>query len=126
MLIDEIKNRLKMIGYEWKKEDETVINFVVDKIEHGIKTRCSIDEIPNTLEQIIVDRVCGEFLFSLKSTGNLEGINFEAAIKEIKDLDTTVVYAVGSDSSEKQFDLLIDSLRNYGEREILSFRRLRW
>lgn len=126
MLIDDIKNRLKMIGYEWKKEDETVINFVIDKVENSIKTRCNIDEIPNTLEQIIVDRVCGEFLYSFKSTGNLEGFNFEASIKEIKDLDTTVVYAVGSDSSEKQFDLLIDSLRNYGEREVLSFRRLRW
>jgi hypothetical protein len=126
LLIDDIKNRLKMIGYEWKKEDEIVINLVIDKVESSIKTRCSIDEIPSELKQIIVDRVCGDFLFSLKSTGNLEGFNFEASIKEIKDLDTTVVYAVGSDSSEKQFDLLIDGLRNCGEREILSFRRLRW
>lgn len=126
LLIDDIKNKLSRLSYEWKQEDETIINSIIVKVENSIKTRCSITEIPSALEQIVVDRVFGEFLFYLKSTNNLEGIKFEAAIKEIKDLDTTVVYAVGSDSSEKQFDALIEYLRKYGEREILSFRRLRW
>ena len=126
LLIDDIKNRLENLGYTVKESDDVILGLYLEKVENSIKTRCSITEIPSELNQIVADRVFGEFLFYLKSTNNLEGIKFEAAIKEIKDLDTTVVYAVGSDSSEKQFDLLIEGLRTSGEKEFISFRRLRW
>lgn len=125
-LKEDIKNRLASFGYTLLDTDNWMLDFAIDKVENYIKNTCSITEIPDGLYQVEIDRVCGEFLFSLKSTGNLEGFNFEASIKEIKDLDTTVIYAVGSDSSEKQFDTLVDSLKNCGEKEILSFRRLRW
>lgn len=125
-LKEDIKNRLAFFGYTLLDSDTLAMNFVIDKVENKIKNECNITEIPDGLYQVEIDRICGEFLFAKKQSGQLTEYDFEASIKEIKDLDTTVVYAVGSDSSEKQFDSLIDSLRNYGEREILSFRRLRW
>lgn len=125
-IMEDIKNRLKFLGYKLIDTDSLTIKFAIDKVENKIKNECSITEIPDGLYQVEIDRICGEFLFAKKQSGQLKEYDFEASIKEIKDLDTTVVYAVGSDSSEKQFDLLIDGLRNCGEREILSFRRLRW
>jgi len=125
-IIEDIKNRLASFGYTLLDTDNFALDFVIDKVENKIKNECSITEIPDGLYQVEIDRVCGEFLFAKKQSGQLKDLNFEASIKEIKDLDTTVVYAVDSDSSEKQFDELIDSLKNCGEKEILSFRRLRW
>ncbi|GAA0229567.1 hypothetical protein [Metaclostridioides mangenotii] len=126
LLLEDIKNRLEFFGYTLLDSDSLALDFVIDKVENSIKNICSITEIPDGLYQVEIDRICGEFLFAKKQSGQLTEYDFEASIKEIKDLDTTVVYAVGSDSSEKQFDLLIDGLRNCGEGEILSFRRLRW
>lgn len=125
-LKEDIKNRLEYFRYTLKESDNFALKFVIDTVEKSIKSCCNREDIPDELYEIEIDRICGEFLFEKKQSGQLNEYDFEASIKEIKDLDTTVVYAVGSDSSEKQFDLLIDGLRNCGEREILSFRRLRW
>ena len=127
LLKEDIKNRLKMIGYEWKKEDEIVINLVIDKVESSIKTRCSIDEIPSELEQIIVDRICGDFLFAKKQSGQLTEYDFELIEKQIQDGDTTVTYAIeAGQTPEQRFDKLIKNLMDSGKGEFASFRRLKW
>lgn len=127
MLLDDIKNRLKMIGYELKKEDAIVINFVIDKVVNSIKTRCNIEEVPNTLDQIIVDRVCGEFLFAKKGAGKLEDFDFAVTEKSIRIGDTTIDFAVNSNlSPEANFDRLLKTLMTAGESDLVSFRKLRW
>ena len=129
-MYDDIVKRLESFGYIADPVTDTwVILFLMDKVTNTIKNECNIYEIPAGLYQIAVDMVCGEFLKSKGATGQLAdtGINTEAAIKQIKEGDTSITYAVGEDAkSAVTFDYLVDFLLNYGKSQFATYRRFIW
>ena len=88
---------------------------------------CNIDEITGDLENVIIERTCGNFLFVLKNMGGLDDRDYEAFVKEIAEGDVKVVFDEESVLSEEQkIDRVIDFLMSYGEEIILSKRCIRW
>lgn len=125
---EEIIKRLNDLGYESTVEDYDNIEFELKKIINYTLNYCNITEIPEIIEPRLIDRACGEFLFYKKNSGSLKGFNYEAVIKQIKEGDTTIHYAVGQgeDTPENRFDSFIKQLERGYDKWITPHRRLRW
>jgi hypothetical protein len=125
---DNVIDRLLQLGYAATAEDYDHIDFELQKIVNYTLNYCNIQELPEIIEPRLIDRVCGEFLYYKKNSGSLEGFNYEAVIKEIKEGDTTVKYAVGQgeDTPENRFDTFVKQLERGYDKWITPHRRLRW
>lgn len=125
---EQVVTRLKQLGYTTTVEDHSMVDFTLEKTLNYVKNYCNIDTIPDILDYRIIDKVCSEFLFYKKNSGNLEGFNYEAVIKQIKEGDTTIHYAVGQgeDTPENRFDSFVKSLERGFDKWITPHRRLRW
>lgn len=126
--IESIIKRLGQLGYVATEEDCDIIEFELEKILNYVKNYCNITEIPEILEPRIVDRVSGEFLFYQKNSGNLTGFDYDAVIKEIKEGDTSLKYATGTDGDtpESRFDKFLNKMERGFDKWICPHRRLRW
>lgn len=126
--IESIIKRLGQLGYVATEEDRDIIEFELEKILNYVKNYCNITEIPEILEPRIVDRVSGEFLFYQKNSGNLTGFDYDAVIKEIKEGDTSLKYATGTDGDtpESRFDKFLNKMERGFDKWICPHRRLRW
>ena len=125
---DDVIKRLKQLGYTATDADNEQIDFELNKILNYVNNYCNITTIPEILNPRIVDRVCGEFLYYKKNSGSLEGFNYDAVIKSIKEGDTQIQYAVGQgeDTPENRFDAFVKSLERGFDKWITPHRRLRW
>ena len=125
---DDVIKRLKQLGYTVVDTDNDQIDFELNKTLNYVMNFCNITIIPDILDQRIVDRVCSDFLFYKKNSGSLEGFNYDAVIKSIKEGDTTITYAVGQgeDTPENRFDNFVKSLERGFDKWCTPHRRLRW
>ena len=125
---EHIINRLAQLGYVVKEFDNEIIEFELEKILNYVMNYCNITEIPDILDPRIIDRVCGEFLFYQKDSGQLEGFDYDAVIKEIKEGDTTLKYATGADgdTAETRFDKFLNKLERGFDKWLVPHRKLRW
>lgn len=106
--------------------DLLAIDFCIQKVENHIKSYCNIAYIPDELIEIVVDRVCGEFLFSKKQIGQLDNtFNFEAAVKSVQAGDTNVSFDT-TQSPENRFDALLNYLQSRGEGDLICYRKIKW
>lgn len=129
--IEKILQRLVSFGYKPNEADSWMITFCMQKVENHIKNACNISKIPDELEEIEVDRICGEFLFSKKQSGQLNtdnGFDVEMAIKQVQAGDTNVTFAVGegSETLETKLNALISYLINFGEEDFVCYRQIKW
>lgn len=120
--------RLKQFGYEVKYSEADRIEFELNTIINYVQNYCNITDIPTILDNRIIDRVCSAYLFNQKNSGQLEGFNYEVAIKELKEGDTTVKYAngQGEDTAENRFDSMVKQLERGFDKWLTPHRRLRW
>ena len=125
----QIVSRLKQLGYDATDSDYQQIDFELTKIlNYVINNFTRSTNIPEILNPRIVDRVCCEFLFYKKNSGSLDGFNYDAVIKSIKEGDTTITYAVGQgeDTPENRFDAFVKSLERGFDKWCTVHRRLVW
>lgn len=124
MIID----RLKQLGYVATESDYDQIEYELQLILNYVKNYCNITTIPDILDYRIVDRVCGAFLFNKKNTGSLDSFDYDIVVKELKEGDTTVKYAVGQgeDTPENRFDTVVKAMERGFDKWITPYRRLRW
>lgn len=120
--------RLKQLGYTVVDSDHEQVDYELNKIINYVKNYCNITQIPEILDYRITDRICAEFLFFKKNSGSLEGFNYDAVIKQIKEGDTTISYAVGQgeDTPENRFDSFVKKLERGFDKWITPHRKLRW
>ena len=125
---ENIIDRLKQLGYTATESDGDHIDFELDKTINYVENYCNITSIPIILNHRIVDKVCAEFLYYKKNSSQLEGFNYDAVIKQIKEGDTTVQYAVGQgeDTPESRFDSFVKQLERGFDKWCTPHRRLRW
>jgi len=125
---EQVIKRLKQLGYAYTQADDEQIDFELAKILNYVKNYCNITTIPEILDYRIIDRVCSDFLYYKKNSGSLEGFNYDAVIKSIKEGDTTLTYAVGQgeDTPENRFDAFVRNLERGFDKWITPHRRLRW
>ena len=128
VVMEDVIKRLGQLGYTATEEDNEQINFELNKTLDYVRNYCNITDIPDILEKRIIDRACADFLYYKKNSGSLEGFNYDAVIKQIKEGDTTVQYAVGQgeDTPENRFDAFVKSLERGFDKWITPHRRLRW
>ena len=126
--VEMIVTRLGQLGYTVSESNEETLNFELEKILNYVKNFCNITEIPEILNPRIIDRVCGEFLFYQKNSGQLDGFDYDAVIKEIKEGDTTLKYAIGAEgeTAESRFDNFLTKLERGFDKWLVPHRRLRW
>jgi hypothetical protein len=130
-MYESVIKRLEALGYEIDTvQDDWVINFIIEKVTQKVKNECNITEIPGELFHVVVDMVCGEFLSMKKSSGQLDKFPVDYAVKQIKEGDTSITYAVPDagkgDGVAVTVDWLIDFLMNGGKSQLITFRRIRW
>ena len=125
---EQVIERLGQLGYTASKADNDTIDFELNKILNYVKNYCNITTIPEILDPRIIDRICSDFLYYKKNSGSLEGFNYDAVIKSVKEGDTTLTYAVGQgeDTPENRFDAFVKSLERGFDKWITPHRRLRW
>ena len=127
MDITEIKTRLKSFGYEFVDGDEIAIEYAEGKAIQYIKHFCNISEIPECLDYVLMDIICGEFLQLKRNTGQLTSIQTDATVKSIQDGDTRVEYNVSYQTDPNGvFNEFVKSLINGHNEELLRHRRLVW
>lgn len=129
-MLKRVKERLSSFGYEVKKGDEVSLGFCIEKVRGTIKNETGCQDVPEGLEHIAADMAAGEFLLSKKTFApdDIAGLDLAAAVKEIKEGDTTVVFGTGEGSltPEQRLTTFINYLLTYGRSEFNSFRKLRW
>lgn len=120
--------RLKQFNYIPNDGDTPQIEFELETVLNYVKNYCNITVIPDILDNRIIDRVCSYYLFNKKNTGNLEGFDYDAVIRQIKEGDTTVQYATGQgeDTPENRFDSFVKQLERGFDKWCTPHRRLRW
>ena len=125
----QIIERLNQLGYTADESDYDHIDFELTKIiNYVVNNFTRTQNIPEVLYPRIIDRVCGGFLYYKKNSGSLEGFNYDAVIKQIKEGDTTIQYAVGQgeDTPENRFDSFVKSLERGFDKWCVPHRRLLW
>jgi hypothetical protein len=125
---DMVIERLRQFGYIPTDGDVPQIEFELETVLNYVKNYCNITVIPDILDNRIIDRVCSYYLFNKKNSGTLEGFDYYAVIKQIKEGDTTISYAVGQgeDTPENRFDSFVKSLERGFDKWCTPHRRLRW
>ena len=121
-----VLQRLISLGYKIKENDDWILCFAMQNVENHIKNSCNVTSVPEGLFQIAVDRVCGEFLFTKKQTGQLDigTLDLTGAITSISEGDTSVQF--GGESDEDKFNQLLDTFMHKGEGDFICYRRLKW
>lgn len=125
-LTEEIKNRLTSLGYSATNADDKSIKFQIEKVEQYILHWCNIDEVPDCLKYVVIERVCGEFLLEKASFNQLDETLVESLVKSTKIGDTEINYQVGATTP---LDILRSQCKNmtsYGKSELISHRRFPW
>ena len=123
-MYDDVVKRLESLGYVVVDTDRWLVEFAIDKTENTIKNGCNVGTIPDGLHHVAVDMACGEFLFAKKGSGQLNDFNVEAAVKQIKEGDTSITYAIGDTSIT--LDGLIKWLIENGKPQFVTYRRFVW
>lgn len=125
-LIAEIKERLTSLGYTATDADDKSIKFQLNKVEQYILHWCNIDEVPDCLKYVVIERVCGEFLLDKASFNQLDETLVNSLIKSTKIGDTEINYQVGATTP---LDILRSQCKNmtsYGLSDLKAHRRLSW
>ena len=130
-MYEDVKKRLESLGYAFDDvADKWMVEFIIDKVTNTIKNECNVTAIPEGLNQVAVDMVCGEFLLAKKGSGQLDGFNVDlnsAGLKQTQSGDTNVVFAVDNlQSNEQRLDFLIKYLMNIDRAQFATYRRLKW
>lgn len=126
--LSQVVSRLNQLGYKAVENDNAQIEFELNKIINYTKNYCNLEKLPDIIDPRLIDRVCADFLYYKKNSGNLDGFNYDAVIKSIKEGDTTLTYAVGQgeDTPENRFDSFVKQLERGYDKWCTPHRRLRW
>lgn len=129
--LDDCIARLKQFGYEVSEDDKTTVQFELDKLIAYTVNYCnlaSVAQLPDVLALRVVDRVCSEFLFYKKNTGQLTNFDYSQAAKSIEQGDTKVTFAVGQEGNtdESRFDKAVDYMQKGYDKWICKYRVMRW
>lgn len=110
--------------------DDSFLPYLIKSVTERVKNETNQQEIPEGLHWLSVELVVGEYLTFKKNAGQLDmnGLDFEAAIKQIQEGDTNTVFATGEGSltPEQRLELLIARLTRDRTREFIRYRRLVW
>lgn len=108
--------------------DDPLLDIVIRNVQYRVQNETNQSELPEGLVSVAVYMAVGEYLNMKKVSGQLDGFDLDAAIKQIQEGDTNTVFAIGDGSStpEQRLNSLIDYLTNGRSRELYRFRKFVW
>lgn len=118
---------LNEYGYKFQSSDNYILDLAKDKVKERILNKINCSELPNGLKNVFIHRVIGEFLdfkYNLNQL-ELENVTIERMVKTISEGDTSVTY-VDEESSTAKLKGFIDSLKDYGDAQLIRYRRIVW
>lgn len=121
----KIKARLEHFGYTATESDDGMLTYIWNTVQRSVILSLNIIEITEDIENIVIDKICGEFLLSKKNTGQSITIEVGQAVKSIQEGDTTVQFDSAT-SKEAQLDMLLKWLISGRDSVLLHCRRIRW
>ncbi len=128
-MLDDAITLLETLGVSGAGDDP-LIPYMINSVSERVKNETNQDTIPEGLYHVATELVVGEYLTFKKNAGQLdaEGLDLEAAVKQIQEGDTNTVFAIGEGSltPEQRLDALISRLTRDRTREFLRYRRLVW
>ena len=124
---EDVENYLKSLDYEIVDTDLFLLDNAIQTVKYYICNKTNQKKVPEGLKYVWINRSAAEFLdFKLKLNQlNILGLNFNRIAKEISEGKTKVVFDDTKSTGDK-FEVYLTNLLNYGEEEILRFRRLVW
>lgn len=124
---EEVVSMLAALGVTGAADDP-LLDIVIRNVQYRVQNETNQSELPKGLVSVAVYMAVGEYLNMKKVSGQLDGFDLDAAIKQIQEGDTNTVFAIGAGSStpEQRLDALISYLINGRTREFYRFRRLVW
>lgn len=124
---ERARTLLECLGYAFADGDEGFLSLCADRVEEAIVNSCNAAAVPEGLSQTAAGWTAAEFLEGKMRMGTLEGIegfDYEAAVQQIQEGDTTVRY-FEQPSAEARLEGFIARMKP--EREaLLAHRRIRW
>lgn len=122
--VEDVTTFLQNAGYEVEGDTELIETLIGVEKEYLINVT-NQQEVPENLDNVWLMRTTGRYLEIKSSSGGLTGLDVEGAIKSTKVGDTEIQYD-GDTSKGKLLKDWVETLRNYGDREIERFRKLSW
>lgn len=124
---EEVVSMLMALGVTGAADDP-LLDIVIRNVQYRVQNETNQSELSEGLVSVAVYMAVGEYLNMKKVSGQLEGFDLDAAIKQIQEGDTNTVFAIGDGSStpEQRLDALISYLINGRTREFYRFRRFVW
>ena len=123
--IENIKARLVSLTYTPVAADDGLIGYISDNVQSSVKLKLNVQVLPEDIEGLVIDKICGEFLMSKKNMGQDIGINMDAAVKGIAEGDTNVQFDT-KNTPESRVDSLIKWLIYGRDSAIIAHRRIKW
>lgn len=125
--VESVINRLISFGYPPKDVDLWELSFIMLDVENRIKNSCNTTSIPEGLNCVAVDMICGQFFMNRKNSGRLElsDLDLSGAITSITEGDVSISFDAGS-TDEQRFNQLMTYLMTKGEGEFVCYRKLKW
>ena len=111
---EEVVSMLTALGVTGAADDP-LLDIVIRNVQYRVQNETNQSELPEGLVSVAVYMAVGEYLNMKKVSGQLDGFDLDAAIKQIQEGDTNTV-----------LDALISYLINGRTREFYRFRRLVW
>lgn len=128
-MLDDVVALLDAVGVTGAADDP-LLPYMINSVTERVKNETNQLEIPEGLHWLAVELVVGEYLAFKKNAGQLDidGLDLEAAVKQIQEGDTNTVFAIGdgSQTPEQRLDTLIARLTCDRSREFIRFRRIQW
>ena len=128
-MLDDVIALLDALGVTGAGDDP-LLPYMVNSVTERVKNETNQPEVPEGLHYVAVELVVGEYLAFKKNAGQLDidGLDLEAAVKQIQEGDTNTVFAIGdgSQTPEQRLDTLIARLCQDRTREFIRYRRVQW
>lgn len=128
-MVKDVTKRLADFGYTVVAADAHAIDFLISKWSDYVLDFCNLMELPVGIEPKLIDKICGEFLYYKKNSGQLgEEFDFEAPAKIIKEGDTSITmsYGEGGKTPEQRFDNMLTSLMQSFDKNLVRYREFKW
>ena len=128
-MLEDVIALLDALGVAGAGEDP-LLPYLLGSVREQVRNETNLSDIPVGLCHAAVELAAGEYLAFRKNTGqlDLDGLDLDAAVKQIQEGDTNIVFTAGDGTltPEQRLDALISRLRRDRSHEFIRYRRLLW
>lgn len=114
--IEQLRERLSDIGFDAAESERGILEECIKRSEQTIMNYCNLESVPDQLQYTALDMAAGEYLMSLKCSGEET-----RDVHSVSEGDISVTFE-GTDKTEKLIDELLSGCRE----DMASFRRIKW